>query len=88
MIDADRAVPAPQGLARCPQNPSRHCLLCNSPAVFAAVYVPGEGSPVAPPPGKGRMVLYSLCESCAQRLDVLAEVIEARIENEIRQAQR
>lgn len=84
MIDVDRATGAPPGLPRCP---SPHCLLCSGPATFAGLYLPGKDSPAAPPPGKGRMVVYSLCESCAQRLDVLAHLIETRIENQIRQAQ-
>lgn len=84
MIDIDRAAAAPAWLAA---RRKRHCLLCGGPTVFTNVYVPGPGSHVAPPPGKGRMVIYSLCRPCAQRLDVLAEVIEAKIENDLRAAQ-
>jgi len=84
MTDVKRAPFAPPWLA------ARHkpfCLLCGSPTAFTTIYLPGKNSPAAPPPGKGRMIIYSLCKRCAQRLDTLADVIEARIENELRTAE-
>jgi len=60
------------------------CLLCGSPTAFTTIYLPGKNSPAAAPPGKERMIIYPLCARCAQRLDTLADVIEARIENDLR----
>lgn len=59
------------------------------PAVRPAEHVhkhllPGKGTAIAPPPGKRRMIIYSLCDHCAARLDELTEVIEARIESDLR----
>jgi len=81
MIDIDRAPVAPPWLAA---RRKPHCLLCGGVTVFTNIYIPGRRSPAAPPPGKRRMIIYSLCESCAGKLDTLAEVIEAKIENELR----
>jgi hypothetical protein len=62
------------------------CFLCGRASSFVNVYLPGKGTPAAPPPGKGRMIVYSLCERCAERLDELADVIEARIESQLSRA--
>ena len=81
MTDISRAPVAPPWLA------ARHkpfCLLCGRPSTFTTVYIPGKGTPVAPPPGKGRMIIYGLCDHCAGRFDELAEIIEARIESDLR----
>ena len=80
MTDISRAPIAPAWLAR-----KKHpfCLLCGRPSTFVNVYLPGKGTSAAPPAGKGRMIIYSLCEACARRLDVLAETIEAKIESEL-----
>jgi len=84
MIDIDRAPRAPGWLA---QRRKPECLLCGGTTAFTNVYFPGKGTPAAAPPGKHRMIIYSLCDSCARRFDVLSEVIEAKIENELRAAQ-
>jgi len=81
MVDLTKAPLAPAWLA------ARHkpfCLLCNGPTTFTNIYVPGKASPMAPPPGKGRIIIYSLCRRCAERLDVLTGTIERKIENELR----
>ena len=83
MTDISRATAAPEWLAR---KTHPFCFLCGRPSTFVNVYLPGKGTPAAPPAGKGRMIIYSLCEACAGRLDVLAETIEARIESELRRA--
>ena len=84
MIDLDRATPAPAWLAQLRRT---ECLLCGEPTSYTSVYLPGPASVVAPPPGKGRMIIYSLCRGCAEHLDTLAPVIEAKIEKELRDAQ-
>ncbi|QNN21808.1 hypothetical protein HED60_05815 [Planctomycetales bacterium ZRK34] len=81
MTDLTHAPVAPAWLA---SRRKPHCLLCGGPTVFTNIYIPGKRSPAAPPPGKRRMIIYSLCESCAGKLDTLAEVIETKIENELR----
>ena len=68
----------------CPARGPKPCLLCGRPGVFGALYFPSRNSPVAPPPGKGRIVLYSLCERCNRRRQSLLEIIEARIESDLR----
>jgi hypothetical protein len=81
MTDINRApVASPSLAAR--RKPS--CLLCGRPSTFTNVYIPGKHTPVAPPPGKGRIIIYSLCDHCAERLDELGEIIEARIESDLR----
>ncbi len=83
MVAIDKAPVAPPWLAA---RRKPHCLLCGRPSAFVTLYLPGQDTPVAPPPGKRRLIIYSLCEHCACRLDVLAETIEARIESELRHA--
>lgn len=83
MTDISRAPAAPAWLAA---RRKPLCFLCGRPSSFVNVYLPGKGTPVAPPPGKERMIIYSLCKGCTERLDVLVETIEAKIENELRAA--
>lgn len=82
MIDLDRATAAPAWLAKL-RRPA--CLTCGGLTTYTNVYLPGPHSAVAPPPGTGRMIIYSLCQGCAEQLDTLAPVIVAKIENELRQ---
>ena len=84
MIDLDRATAAPAWLARLRRT---ECLLCGETTSYTMVYLPGPASAAAPPPGKGRMIIYSLCRDCAEHLDTLGPVIEAKIERELRGAQ-
>ena len=70
----------------CPARSPKPCLLCGRPGVFEALYFPGKNSPAAPPPGKGRIILYGLCEYCGSRRQSLLEIIEARIESDLRAA--
>ena len=81
MIDISRAAVAPPWLAA---RRKPFCLLCGRPSTSVNIYFPGKGTAAAPPPGKGRMIIYSLCDHCAARLDELAEIIEARIESDLR----
>lgn len=81
MTDVERAPIAPAWLAA---RRKPFCLLCGKPTSFTNVYIPGKHSPLAPPPGKGRLVVYSLCESCAGRFHELSGLIEARLEHELR----
>jgi hypothetical protein len=81
MVNCDHAPPAPAWLAARTQP---HCLLCDGPAAFSNIYIPGERSPAAPPAGKHRLVFYSLCQSCAANFEVLSSLIETKIENELR----
>ncbi len=69
--------------SRFAQSP-KPCLLCGKPGVFEALYFPGENTPVSPPSGKGRIILYALCEECGCRMKILTPIIEARIESDLR----
>ena len=80
MVDTNCATAAPS----CPAWSPKPCVLCGRPGAFEALYFPGENSPAAPPPGKGRIILYGLCEYCGTHRRMLMEVIEARIESELR----
>ncbi|MBN2583492.1 MAG: hypothetical protein JXL80_10520 [Planctomycetes bacterium] len=80
MVDIDRATVAPFGPAR----GLKPCLLCGRPGVVEALYFPGKNSPAAPPPGKGRIIIYGLCEHCGSHQQALTEIIEARIESDLR----
>ena len=81
MIDTRYAPVAPPWLAA---RRKPFCLLCGRPTTFTNIFFPGKGTPLAPPPGKQRLIVYSLCDHCAGRLDELAENIEARIESDLR----
>ena len=81
MVDMTRAPVAPPWLAA---RRKPFCLLCGRPTTFTNVYFPGKDTPVAPPPGKGRMIIYSLCDCCEGRFDELADIIEAKIESDLR----
>lgn len=81
MTDIHRAAVAPPWLAA---RRKPFCLLCGQPTTFTNVYFPGKGTAAAPPPGKGRMIIYSLCSRCAERFDELSEIIESRIESDLR----
>ena len=81
MIDVDRAPHAPPWLAR---RTKPTCLLCGRPTKVSAIYFPGKDSPASAPPGKCRMILYSLCDGCARRPNVQADLVEPRIEQELR----
>ncbi len=81
MVDLNCAPPAPPWLAA---RARPHCLLCGGPTAFSNIYIPGEESPAAPPPGKQRVVLYSLCQHCAGNFAALSDLIETKIENELR----
>jgi hypothetical protein len=52
------------------------CLLCGGQPLVGAVFVPKEQRRVNAPPGKVRLVRYSLCLSCAQRSDIRTRVEE------------
>lgn len=80
MVDTKCATAAPF----CPARPPKPCLLCGQPGAVNGMYFPGPHSPAAPPPGKGRIVLYSLCERCNRRRQSLLEVVEDRIESDLR----
>ena len=57
------------------------CLLCGRPSVVEGLYFPGRGAPVAYRLGK--IVAYSLCGHCGSRVRLLADIIEARIEDKL-----
>ena len=80
MVDTNRATTAPLH----PKGGPKHCLLCGRPAVIESLYFPGPNSPAAPPPGKGRIIRYRLCEACGRQRESLLEIIEARIESDLR----
>jgi hypothetical protein len=80
MTDTNCATAAPA----CPAKSPKPCLLCGRPGAMEALYFPGKNSPAAPPPGKGRIILYGLCEYCGTHRQMLMEVIEARIESDLR----
>ena len=81
MVDISRAPVAPPWLAA---RRKPFCLLCGRPSTFTNLYFPGKNTAAAPPPGKGRVIIYSLCDRCAERLDELGEIIEDRIESHLR----
>ena len=62
------------------------CLLCSRPSAVVGLYVPGKDSPASHPAGGTRLIAYSLCRRCAERLDILIEVIETKLEAELREA--
>ena len=68
----------------CPARGPKPCLLCGRPGVIESLYFPGPHSPAAPPPGKGRIIRYRLCERCNRRWQSLLEVVEDRIESDLR----
>jgi len=83
MTERSQLAKAPEWLAHM----SPHaCLLCGGPTYIAAVFVPDATSVTAPPPGKLRMILYSLCRPCAERGDTIVEQIEAWLEARLRRA--
>ena len=79
MVDANCAPIAPF----CPARPPKPCLLCGRPGAVNGMYFPGPHSPAAPPPDKGRIVLYSLCERCNRQRQSLLEIVEDRIESDL-----
>lgn len=81
MVDLDHAPIAPPWLAA---RADPHCLLCDGPTAFSNLFIPSAKSPAAPPPGKQRVVLYSLCRHCAGNFEALSDLIETKIENELR----
>lgn len=68
----------------CSAGDPKPCLLCGRPGVIESLYFPGPNSAAAPPPGKGRIIRYRLCESCGRQRQSLLEIIEARIESDLR----
>ena len=80
MVNVNCATSAPFCTAR----PPKPCLLCGRPGAVNAMYFPDKNSLVAPPPGKGRIILYGLCEYCDSRRQSLMPIIEARIESNLR----
>ncbi len=70
------AVPTETGDLRTPQ-----CLLCGRPSAVDGLYFPGRGAPVAYRLGK--IIAYSLCGHCGSRVRLLADIIEARIEEKL-----
>ena len=78
MVDTNCAAgaPAETGDLRSPQ-----CLLCCRPSVVEGLYFPGRGAPVAYRLGK--IIAYSLCGCCGGRVRLLADIIEARIEEKL-----
>jgi ribosomal protein S14 len=80
MADTNSATAAPS----CPARGPKPCLLCGRPGVIESLYFPGPNSPAAPPPGKGRIIRYRLCETCGRQRQSLLEIIEARIESDLR----
>jgi hypothetical protein len=78
MVDTNCATvaPAQTGDLRAP-----HCLLCGKQSVVEGLYFPGRGAPVAYRLGK--IVTYSLCNHCGSRVRLLADIIEARIEDKL-----
>lgn len=80
MVDADRAIAAPS----CPARSPKPCVLCGRPGAVNGIYFPATDSPAAAPPGKSRIILYSLCQRCNGRRESLVEIIEDRIESELR----
>jgi hypothetical protein len=59
------------------------CLLCGRPTVSVCLYFPGPSSPIAHPQGRGRVILYSLCDDCDRQRQSLYPAIEAVIEREV-----
>lgn len=78
MVDTNCATAAPPetGDLRNPQ-----CLLCGRPSVVDGLYFPGRGAPVAYRLGK--IIAYSLCGHCGSRVRLLADIVEARIEEKL-----
>ena len=78
MVTTNRATTAPAetGDLRTPQ-----CLLCGRPSVVEGLYFPGRGAPVSYRLGK--IIAYSLCGQCGSRVRLLADIIEARIEEKL-----
>ena len=75
-INCATAAPAETGDLRTPQ-----CLLCGRPSVVDGLYFPGKGAPVAYRLGK--IIAYSLCGYCGRHVRLLADIIEARIEEKL-----
>lgn len=78
-----KATPAPEWLR---QQTDPHCLLCGGPTYIAAVFVPNATSVLAPPPGKLRMIPYSLCRPCAEKGSAIVDQVEALLEARLRRA--
>lgn len=78
MVETNRATvaPAQTGDLRRP-----HCLLCRKSSVVEGMYFTGRGAPVAYRLGK--IITYSLCSHCGSRVRLLADIIEARIEDKL-----
>jgi hypothetical protein len=70
------AAPAKTGDLRTPQ-----CLLCGRPSVVEGLHFPGRGAPVSYRLGK--IIAYSLCGHCGGHVRLLADIIEARIEEKL-----
>lgn len=54
----------------------RECVLCKNPAHLLGVYKPGDPKTVQAPAGKTRLIIYGLCEGCAQQPDSAVRVEE------------
>lgn len=59
------------------------CLLCGQPAVTSGLYFPNPTSPIAPPEGKVRVILYGLCDDCLGQYKKLLPTIETLIEQQM-----
>jgi len=78
MVDTNCATAAPAGTGdlRTPQ-----CLLCGRPSIVDGLYFPGRGAPVAYRLGK--IIAYSLCGHCSGHIRLLADIVEACIEEKL-----
>jgi len=59
------------------------CLLCGQPTVSTCLYFPGPSSRIAHPQGRGRAVIYSLCDGCHRRYEELLPVIQTVLERQV-----
>lgn len=78
-------------LDRLPRTPAQFaarrkpfCLLCGRPSATVNLYFPSQRRRAAPQPGKSRVVIYSLCLSCASNFKALGKAIERKIESQLR----
>ncbi|MBN2584944.1 MAG: hypothetical protein JXL80_17910 [Planctomycetes bacterium] len=59
------------------------CLLCGQAAITTGLYFPSPTSPIAPPEGKIRAILYGLCDDCFGQYKKLLPTIETLIEQQM-----
>ena len=75
-MDLSKAATAPAWLSR---KRSETCLLCGGPTEFVCVWQPGPGDSIRHPRGGTRLIVYSLCGTCARHADDRMDEIEGAI---------